>query len=233
MWGVFLVPDATCLPPAYLTRENASWEEADVSCRDAGLQLCSQDQICQGGAPVVGAVGGDVWLPTSDADNSWISVGTLYPARMCQTHEAVAGLLVPGDLVDIFASIDTSAADGEAPAAGDAGTFGIDARLLYHQVRILAIGTEAAPQPGEQAAADDAAAPAPVSSGLITLDLPVEAAQLISSQLGQISLALTGPDYQALPIPRIDLNEVEDLPGETDARTRFGTLTPYGPDGPQ
>ena len=139
---------------------------------------------------------------------------------------AVAGLLVPGDLVDIFVS-----GDSEDDSAGDA--YGSDTRVLYHQVRILAIGTEAAPQPGEQAAADDAAAAAPVSSGLITLDLPVEAAQLISSQLGQISLALTGPDYQALPIPRIDLNEVEDLPGETDARTRFGTLTPYGPDGPQ
>jgi len=139
---------------------------------------------------------------------------------------AVAGLLVPGDLVDIFVS-----GDSESESAGDA--FGSDTRVLYHQVRILAIGTEAAPQPGEQAAADGAAAAAPVSSGLITLDLPVEAAQLIAAQPGVLSLALTGPDYQALPIPRIDLNEVEDLPGETDARTRFGTLTPYGPDGPQ
>ena len=146
---------------------------------------------------------------------------------------AVAGLLVPGDLVDIFASIDTSAADGEAPTAGDAGTFGIDARLLYHQVRILAIGTQAAPQPGEQAAADGTAAPAPATSGLITLDLPIDAAQLIASIPGALSLALTGPDYQAQPIPQIDPGDLQNLPGETDARSRFGTLTPYGPDGPQ
>ncbi len=144
---------------------------------------------------------------------------------------AVAGLLVPGDLVDIFMS--TEPGDGTVVNTSDNDLYGRDSRLLYHQVRILAIGTQAAPQPGEQAAADDAAAAAPVSSGLITLDLPVEAAQLIASQPGILSLALTGPDYQALPIPRIDLSEVDDLPGETDSRTRFGTLTPYGPDGPQ
>ena len=145
---------------------------------------------------------------------------------------AVAGLLVPGDLVDIFASVDNTVTDGSDPAAGDTGVFGTNARLLYHQVRILAIGTQAAPQPGEQAAADGAAA-APAASGLITLDLPIDAAQLIASVPGALSLALTGPDYQAQPIPQIDPDELDELPGETDARTRFGTLTPYGPDGPQ
>ena len=140
---------------------------------------------------------------------------------------AVAGLLVPGDLVDIFAA----AAEGEA-GAGTVDTFGDGARLLYHQVRILAIGTQAVAQPGEQAATDDAAA-APVTSGLITLDLPVDAAQLIASMGGGLTLALTGPDYQAQAIPRIEPDEIEDFPGETDARSRFGQLTPYGPDGPQ
>lgn len=141
---------------------------------------------------------------------------------------AVAGLLVPGDLVDIFAT----APEGEA-TEGSVDTFGDGARLLYHQVRILAIGTQAALQPGEQTAVADPAAVAPEASGLITLDLPVDAAQLIASVGGGLSLALTGPDYQAQPIPRIELDEVEVYPGETDARTRFGTLTPYGPDGPQ
>ena len=72
------------------------------------------------------------------------------------------------------------------------------------------------------------------SSGVITLDLPVDAAQLVASlEPGAIVLALTGPDYQAQPVPRIDVDDLQELPGETDARTRFGTLTPYGPDGPQ
>jgi Flp pilus assembly protein CpaB len=154
----------------------------------------------------------------------------------------VAGLLVPGDLVDIFHTgligvpEGTSGDSGSATAAASADTFGQDARLLYHQVRILAIGTQTAPQPGEEQAAaegEDAAA-APEVSGLLTLDLPVEAAQLLASlDSSGLRLALTGPDYQAQAIPRIDPGEVEEFPGETDARNRFGTLTPYGPDGPQ
>jgi pilus assembly protein CpaB len=148
------------------------------------------------------------------------------------SSSAVAGLLVPGDLVDIFALAGDASADPTA-AAGDSAGYGNNARLLYHQVRILAIGTQAALQPGEQVAADDAAAAAPVASGLITLDLPIDAAQLIASVPGSLTLALTGPDYSAQPIPQIDPDEVEEFPGETDARTRFGILTPYGPDGPQ
>jgi pilus assembly protein CpaB len=148
----------------------------------------------------------------------------------------VAGLLVPGDLVDIFATTTEQQAEAEGGTSVD--TFGDGARLLYHQVRILAIGSQTAPQPGEEQAAvegaDPAAAAPTAESGLLTLDLPVEAAQLIASVGSSgLTLALTGPDYQAVPIPRIEPGEVELYPGETDARTRFGTLTPYGPDGPQ
>ncbi len=137
----------------------------------------------------------------------------------------VAGLLVPGDLVDIFY---------KAPADEEGGLSG--ARMLYHQARILAIGTQAAPAAGQTTTAEGeaAAAPAPTNSGLITFDLPVDAAQLVASfDSGSLYLALTGPDYQAVPIPEIEPGEIERLPGESDARSRFGTLTPYGPDGPQ
>lgn len=150
----------------------------------------------------------------------------------------VAGLLVPGDLVDIFYTT-SSDGGGETATADPASpdTFENDARLLYHQVRILAIGTQTALQPGEEAVApegDAAAAAAPETSGLITLDLPIDAAQLVASlDPSGMTLALTGPDYSAQPVPQIDVNELETLPGESDDRTRFGTLTPYGADGPQ
>jgi pilus assembly protein CpaB len=152
--------------------------------------------------------------------------------------QAVAGLLVPGDLVDLFYTVDDSATvDGEvSTTAATQGVFGRNARLLYHQARILAIGTDAAPQPGEEATATAEGEEAPVAapSGLITLDLPVDAAQLVASlEVGSVTLALTGPDYVAQPVPRIDVAELEELPGETTRRTRFGELTPYGPDGPQ
>lgn len=139
----------------------------------------------------------------------------------------VSGLLVPGDEVDIFTSLDTET-DG---AAAEEGSFG-GARLLYHQARILAIGSATAPQPGDAPPDDEAAAAAPTpTNGLITLDLPVEAAQLIASLTGgesSLFLALTGPDYTAKPVPRIEASELAELPGETDAESRYGRLTPYG-----
>ena len=152
----------------------------------------------------------------------------------------VAGLLVPGDLVDMFVMGGAEGAGEEGAEEGSEAEGLGTARLLYHQVRILAIGTETAPTAGEEAAAagaegtDPAAAAPGGGSGLLTLDLPLDAAQLIASLNGApISLALTGPDYEAVPLPPITASELEVLPGETDARTRFGTLTPYGPDGPQ
>jgi pilus assembly protein CpaB len=155
----------------------------------------------------------------------------------------VAGLLVPGDLVDMFVTTSDGTQEGvdaeaDTPESESQGIVGANARLLYHQVRILAIGSQTAPTPGEQAAAEgtpDGEEPAATSGGgLLTLDLPLDAAQLIASvPAGGIRLALTGPDYQAAPLPRINIADLSDLPGETDAETRFGQLTPYGPDGPQ
>lgn len=133
---------------------------------------------------------------------------------------AVGGLLVPGDLVNIMY---LPAGEEEADVSG--------ARMVYHQARILAIGAQSQ---AAQPAADTAEGTLPLSSGLITLDLPVDAAQLIASlPTGNLMLTLTGPDYAAQPIPPIEVSDLDVLPGETDARTRFGTLTPYGPDGPQ
>jgi pilus assembly protein CpaB len=156
----------------------------------------------------------------------------------------VAGLLVPGDLVDMFVTTSEGTQEGvdESSDSTDSeasGMFGANARLLYHQVRILAIGSQTAPTPGEQAAAEgtpegEDPAAATGGGGLLTLDLPLDAAQLIASvPSGGIRLALTGPDYQAAPLPRINVNDLSDLPGETNSESRFGQLTPYGPDGPQ
>ena len=145
----------------------------------------------------------------------------------------VAGLLVPGDLVNILV---TTPSDGAAETSGDdaAGLFGQNARMLYQQVRILAIGSQTAPTAGEEAAAAgsgeaDPAAEAATSSGLLTLDLPIEAAQIIASvPTDAIRLTLTGPDYTPEPMPALDFGDLATLPGETG-----GELTPYGPDGPQ
>jgi pilus assembly protein CpaB len=153
-----------------------------------------------------------------DGDNVAISISVDQVA-------GVAGLLVPGDEVDIFAS-DTGL---ETDNAGS-NTLNPSARLVYHQARILAIGASTAPQPGD--APPEEGAEAGVVDGLITLDLPVEAAQLIATISGNsnIVLALTGPDYTAKAVPQLDPGELAEFPGETDAASRYGQLTPYGPD---
>jgi len=142
----------------------------------------------------------------------------------------VAGLLVPGDLVDVFTfPPDEAAAADVYPSA---------ARLLYHQVEVLAVGqtftptpgeappTGAAPAEGEAAPAEAAPAATADATGLITFVVPPEAAQRIvsvSRAESGIFLALTGPDYTARPLPAL---EDQTLPGEES-----GQLTPYGPNG--
>ena len=134
----------------------------------------------------------------------------------------VAGLLVPGDEIDLFAA---------PPGEGGTDLSGSGVRLVYHEARILAIDANAAPQPGDAPPVEgEEAAAAPLSSGLITLDLPVDAAQLVASLRDsgwKLSVALTGPDYTAKPVPRVDNFNEDDFPGETDAETRYGQLTPY------
>lgn len=95
----------------------------------------------------------------------------------------VAGLLVPGDRVNILV------ADGGGQ------------RVLFQNVEILAIGTTAAPQPGETA---EVANP---GSGLITFHVPPQDASRIvfaSQQGGGIYLTLVPTDNQPVPVPPIN-----------------------------
>ena len=144
----------------------------------------------------------------------------------------VAGLLVPGDKVDLFLT-----AQAEDGGEGDTGVPNrAISRLAYHSVEILAIGQTATPQPGENITAAGAegdttattAAPTTsASSGLITFLVPIEAAQMISAfDPGEMYLTLVGPDYEPQPLPALELDPTDTLPGENGSE-----LTPYGPDG--
>lgn len=142
----------------------------------------------------------------------------------------VAGLLVPGDKVDLFVT-----AQNENEETDDGVPNRSVSRIVYHSVEILAIGQTATPQPGENITAAGAegettettAAAAAGNSGLITFLVPVEAAQLLTAlDPGEVYLALVGPDYEPEPLPALELGPETVLPGETG-----GELTPYGPDG--
>lgn len=91
--------------------------------------------------------------------------------------KSVAGLLVPGDKVNIMTNVDGAE------------------HTLYQNVEILYIGSTAAPEVGDTQAV---AAPA-LNTNLITFSVPQDAANRIVYAAGQgegIHLSLVPPDYQ-------------------------------------
>lgn len=141
----------------------------------------------------------------------------------------VAGLLVPGDEVNLL----VTEGGGEAGDEGAATSESLgQARYLFQKVEILAVGSQIATGPtgGAGAAEGEEAAPAEeaTNSNLITFSVPADAAQLIAAvQAGQLYLTLVPDDYEPTAIPPLDLaNLGEALPGEEG-----DALTPYGPAG--
>lgn len=136
----------------------------------------------------------------------------------------VAGLLVPGDFVNMLVTGTTAAAGGTAE--GGADVFTQPARYLFQKVQILAVGQTRKLAPGESAATNPDGTPvATGSSGLLTFALPALAAQQIASvSAGSFYLTLVPKDYQPTPLAPLDINA--SLPGEAADR-----LTPYGPAG--
>jgi pilus assembly protein CpaB len=123
---------------------------------------------------------------------------------------AVGGFLSPGDYVNVM--VGTTSQNEEQTTTGIS--------LLYQKVRILAVGNNVNTNP--QAAAEGAQGG---NSGMLTLEVPQEAASLIvfSSTNGSLHLSLVPDSYTPVPVPPAD---GADLPGQDPAR-----LTPYGPEG--
>jgi len=119
----------------------------------------------------------------------------------------VAGLLVPGDKVNLMLEYKPGTGAGAALGGGS------NIRLLYQNVDILFIGSVAAPQPGETTAATNP------GSNLITFDVPADAAQKIAlaQEAGAIYATLVPPDNQAIAVPPA---ATSDVVNSTD-------LTPY------
>jgi pilus assembly protein CpaB len=140
----------------------------------------------------------------------------------------VAGLLVPGDFVNMLVTGAAAAEEGGGAGGGQGGeeVFAQPARYLYQKVQILAVGQTRKLEPGETAATNEDGTPASGgTSGLITFVVPADAAQRIASATGgAIYLTLVARDYQPTAIPPLDTGA--GLPGETGNQ-----LTPYGPEG--
>jgi pilus assembly protein CpaB len=139
----------------------------------------------------------------------------------------VAGLLVPGDFVNLMVTVPSGTVDGEGGTTGEGGeVYTQPARALYQKVQILAVGQTRKLEPGETADTNPDGTPAAAAtSGLITFVVPAEAAQQIASvEAASIYLTLVAKDYQPTALAPLDVGAA--LPGETG-----GQLTPYGPDG--
>ena len=165
--------------------------------------------------------------------------------------KGVAGVIVPGDFVNILISPDTSPECGDqAAAAGQTGsgtqlntrpygevaagnaqtdrgaTFCDPARYLYQDVQVLFVDKTAVPLPGEQTSTNGQAAT--TSGGLITFAVPPQAAQVLASiDPGKLTLTLLPSNYKPVALPPLDAFPAL-LPGEDATK-----LTPYGPNGIQ
>jgi hypothetical protein len=165
----------------------------------------------------------------------------------------VAGLLQPGDFVNIMAvkicqsnegvgggegggTAGDDAAEGEA--APDDGCvlsedvlFSRQARYIYQKVQVLAIDQTPVSLPGEVTTTSDeevAAEPANANNGdgLVTLIVPAKGAQYVASLPPEnIYLSLVSRDYK--PVTQTPINPLDPLPAEDPSK-----LTPYGPNGP-
>jgi pilus assembly protein CpaB len=131
----------------------------------------------------------------------------------------VAGFLVPGDEVNLMVFSDVPASDDPAAASSALQQAG---RYLYQKVQILAVGDSTLLAPGEQT--DAAATAESANAGIITFNVPADAAQWIAAaqQGGGVYMTLVAPDYTPTPLPAPDLDG--PLPGEQPE-----VLTPYGP----
>lgn len=144
----------------------------------------------------------------------------------------VAGLLVPGDFVNVLLTDGADQLGGEEgvdaegnPVADGNGTISPDARYLYQKVQILAIGQQRELQPTETVTTNPDGSPVVTNSGLLTLAVPVDAAQWIASaSTGQLYLTLVSKDYTPVPVGPIAPSP--SLPAENPDQ-----LTPYGPEG--
>jgi pilus assembly protein CpaB len=133
-----------------------------------------------------------------------------------QVH-GVAGLLVPGDKVNLMVVLDPQLAalaggtPGAPPAAGSGQDGDSTVRYLYQNVEVLAIG--------QTAAADVGATEAPTNpgSGLITFNVPPDAAQRIALAGNNLYMTLAPKDFQPVDVPPVDFSNL----------FQPGVLSPY------
>ncbi len=167
-----------------------------------------------GGGEVITSM---MFLPVQELTGSKgasIDAGNVAITIMVEPDAGVAGLIQPGDSINIMA-LGPVAPGGDGPTAplskatGDASTpwsLGQPYVYAFQDVKVLGVGKNlgtpvAAPATAPGAEPAPAAAPA-TDTNLITVQIPADQAPLLISLRGAgLYLTLNRPDYEAAPIP--------------------------------
>lgn len=128
---------------------------------------------------------------------------------------AAGGFISPGDYVNMMLYKVNEAGQGSLS-------------MLYQKVRVLAVGSNVTVGP----TGNDEARTASANSGMLTFEVPQEAASLIASAAlsGGLYLTLVPDNYVPADVPDISIDNLDSfggaLPGQDPKRR-----TPYGPNG--
>ncbi len=185
-----------------------------------------------GGGEVITSM---MFLPIQELTGSKggsIDAGNVAVTIMVEPDAGVAGLIQPGDSINIMAlgpvapdtagsstaSLSKASADGFSP-----WSLGQPYVYAFQDVKVLGVGknlgapvTATAASPGAEPAA---ATPPATDSNLITVQIPADQAPLLISLRGAgLYLTLNRPDYEAAPIPFV--NSLPSFSGE-DGRSPY------------
>lgn len=185
---------------------------AVVRAEDISGQVAAVDF---GGGEVITSM---MFLPVQEltgSKGSSIDAGNVAITIMVEPDAGVAGLIQPGDSINIMALGPVAPGTDGAPTAplskatGDASTpwsLGQPYVYAFQDVKVLGVGKNlgtpvAAPATAPGAEPAPAAAPA-TDTNLITVQIPADQAPLLISLRGAgLYLTLNRPDYEAAPIP--------------------------------
>ena len=128
----------------------------------------------------------------------------------------VAGLIQPGDSINIMAGVEPDEKGEGEGLGGGAGGYILQSPAVYafQNIKVLAVGQSLGVPVAQTADGAPAEETKQASSGLITVQLPPDQAVLLAGiRSSALYLTLNRPDYELVPVPFQPI--VPTLPGET------------------
>ncbi len=94
-WSGGVTSRPSIAPENFTTDGSLSHESSSQFCQSIGMQLCRRNDICTYGWPDqtnnMQTVPGNMWVPTRDDSNTWVSIGEEDYNRLCKTHQTATG----------------------------------------------------------------------------------------------------------------------------------------------